>query len=123
MNLLLIFIIGIGLVAFLSLFYSALSRRRVEKRLNSVFESSPAPTFVIGRDHRVIYWNRAMEKLTGVKAEDVIGTRDHWRPFYKTERPCMADLAMDGAAGTYSRRDAGESTWLCLKTQNWLRTL
>jgi len=65
MNLLLIFIIGIGLVAFLSLFYSALSRKRVEKRLNSVLESSPAPTFVIGRDHRVIYWNRAMEKLDG----------------------------------------------------------
>jgi len=108
MNLLLIFILGIGLVAFLSLFYSALSRRRVEKRLNNVLESSPAPTFVIGRDHRVIYWNRAMEKLTGVKAEDVIGTRGHWRPFYNTERPCMADLAIDGAAEADSRRHTGE---------------
>jgi PAS domain S-box-containing protein len=99
MNALLIFLLGIGLLAFLSLVYSALSRRRVERRLNSVLESSPIPTFVIGTDHKVVYWNRALEGLTGIRAEDVIGTKEHWRPFYKTERPCMADLVMNESLG------------------------
>ncbi len=100
MNALLIFLLGIGLLAFLSLIYSALSRRRVERRLNSVLESSPIPTFVIGADHKVVYWNRALEELTGIKAGNVIGTKEHWRPFYKTERPCMADLVMNESLGT-----------------------
>lgn len=107
MKTLLIFLLGTGLLAFLFLTYSALSRRRVERRLNSVLESSPIPTFVIGKDHRVIYWNRALEDLTGVKAKEVAGTREHWRPFYKTERPCLADLAMEEASGTVSRWHPG----------------
>jgi PAS domain S-box-containing protein len=107
-NILLVFLLGIGLLAFMSLIYSALSRRRVERRLNSVLESSPIPTFVIGRDHRVIYWNRALEELTGIRAKEVIGTREHWRPFYKTERPCLADLVMDESSGTVSHWYSGK---------------
>lgn len=60
--------------------------------LHDLFNGSPIPTFVIGRDHKVIYWNRALEELSGIKAANVIGTRQHWRAFYETKRPCMADL-------------------------------
>jgi len=35
--------------------------RNSELRLQSVIQSSPIPTFVIGKDHKVIYWNKAME--------------------------------------------------------------
>jgi diguanylate cyclase (GGDEF)-like protein/PAS domain S-box-containing protein len=52
------------------------------------------PTFVIDRDGRVIIWNRACERLTGVAARDVLGTREHWRAFYDAERPCLADLLL-----------------------------
>ncbi|GAJ11055.1 unnamed protein product, partial [marine sediment metagenome] len=48
--------------------------RESEQRLKNVLEGSSIPTFVIGEDHKVIYWNRALEQLSRIKAEDVIGT-------------------------------------------------
>lgn len=74
-----------------------------EQRLYRVIQGSPVPTFVIGKDHKVLYWNRALEELSGIKAEDVIGTTQHWKAFYTEERPCMADLLVDGALGEIPR--------------------
>ncbi|MGD1152763.1 MAG: ATP-binding protein, partial [Syntrophales bacterium] len=71
--------------------------RESEQRLHRVIEGSPIPTFVIGKDHKVIYWNRALDELSGIKAEEIIGTREQWRAFYNEERPCMADLLVDQA--------------------------
>jgi len=68
---------------------------RDDERLNAVFDSSPVPQFVIGRNHRVIHWNKALEVYSGIKAEDVVGTNHHWKAFYNEERPCMADLLVD----------------------------
>ena len=50
------------------------------------------PTFVLNAERRVIIWNKACERLTGVPAHEVIGTSDHWRAFYDEERYCLADL-------------------------------
>ena len=77
-----------------------MSRRESEQRLFSVIEGSPIPTFVIGLDHRVIYWNRALEHLSKIPAEEVIGTNQHWRAFYASERPCMADLLVNQSLET-----------------------
>ncbi len=71
--------------------------RESEQRLHRVIEGSPIPTFVIGKDHRVIYWNRALEELSGIKAEEIVGTKGQWRAFYSEERPCLADLLVDQA--------------------------
>lgn len=57
------------------------------------------PTFVLDPDCRVIIWNRACERLTGLPASEVLGTRDHWRAFYETPRPCLADLVVQGRTG------------------------
>lgn len=54
------------------------------------------PTFVLDADCRVIIWNKACERLTGVPAAELIGTRDHWRAFYDAPRPCLADLIAQG---------------------------
>lgn len=70
--------------------YSSVEDR--DSLLYGVIQGSPIPTFVIDRDHRVIYWNRALEELSGIRAEEVIGTRQQWRAFYSLKRPCMADL-------------------------------
>ncbi|MBN2255269.1 MAG: diguanylate cyclase [Deltaproteobacteria bacterium] len=77
-------------------------RRRIEdaikeseQRLKSVIEGSPIPTFVINENHRVLYWNKALEEMSGIKARDIIGTNEQWRAFYDKERPCMADLLVD----------------------------
>ena len=69
-----------------------MKQRETERELFSVIEGSPTPTFVIGIDHKIIYWNRALEKLSRLPAADMIGTNEHWRAFYAKERPCMADL-------------------------------
>lgn len=54
------------------------------------------PTFVLDTNGCVIIWNRACERLTGVAAAEVLGTREHWRAFYETHRPCLADLLAEG---------------------------
>ncbi|HQP41696.1 MAG TPA: PAS domain S-box protein, partial [Smithella sp.] len=63
--------------------------------LQSIIGSSPIPAFIIGKDHLIIYWNRALEELSGIKSKEVMGTGQQWRAFYKTARPCMADLLVD----------------------------
>lgn len=68
-----------------------------EQILQSIISGSPIPAFVIAKDHRLIYWNKALEELSRIPAQEVIGTRQHWRAFYLTERPCMADLMVDEA--------------------------
>ena len=73
------------------------TRRESEQHFRAVAEGSPIPTFAIDRDHRVIAWNHALEEYTGVPAADALGTNDCWRAFYPSERPCMADLIVDGA--------------------------
>jgi PAS domain S-box-containing protein len=79
-----------------------------EQCLHSIIGSSPIPAFVIGKDRRVIYWNKALEELSGIRAGEVVGTRQHWRAFYSSERPCMADLLVDESLETVSRWYAGK---------------
>ncbi len=69
---------------------------RSEARLQSIIQGSPIPQFVIDSNHHIIYWNEALEKYSGIRAEDVIGTNQQWRAFYPHERPCLADLLIDG---------------------------
>jgi len=69
--------------------------RRPDDRLAvSVMEHLGVPAFVLDADRRVLLWNKACERLTGVSAEAVLGTRDHWRAFYGERRPCLADLVL-----------------------------
>lgn len=50
------------------------------------------PTFVLDPECKVVIWNMACERLTGIPASEMIGTSDHWRGFYASKRPCLADL-------------------------------
>jgi PAS domain S-box-containing protein len=56
------------------------------------------PMLVIGTDRKVILWNRALEKLTGIRADDMIGTERAWTAFYESERPLLAELLADGCS-------------------------
>ncbi len=76
---------------------SEMSLRTSERRLLNLIQRSPIPTFLIDADRRVTHWNRALERLSGITADKVVGTRGHWRAFYASERPCMADLLVSGA--------------------------
>jgi PAS domain S-box-containing protein len=68
-----------------------------EEKLKSVVCGSSVPQFLIDGEHMVVYWNRALEVVSGIKAEEIVGTKEHWRAFYRTERPCMADLLVADA--------------------------
>ncbi|MBN1829740.1 MAG: PAS domain S-box protein [Deltaproteobacteria bacterium] len=66
-----------------------------EKRLNTILEGSPIPTLVIDDSHNIIYWNHAIEALTGMSAISVVGRRRHARALYGEDRPTLADLLVD----------------------------
>ncbi len=82
--------------------------KRSEAQLNAIIQSSPIPKFVIDKDHRVIHWNKALEAYSGIKEKEIIGTNQHWRAFYTEERPCMADLILDGTVEKLSQWYAGK---------------
>jgi PAS domain S-box-containing protein len=64
------------------------------QKLEETIEFMPDPTFIIDKNHRVIAWNRAMETLTGVKREEVLGKEDFQNAFsfFKGEWPVLVDL-------------------------------
>ena len=62
--------------------------------------NSAAPIFVLDRDHRIIYWNKALERLSGYKADDMKGTTRQWEAFYPEQRSTMADVVLDHAQGS-----------------------
>jgi PAS domain-containing protein len=64
----------------------------------SLIQHCAVAIFAIDADHKVIHWNRACEELSGVKAAGIIGTRDHWKPFYDHKRPCLSDILIKGDA-------------------------
>ncbi|UCD09980.1 MAG: PAS domain S-box protein [Dehalococcoidales bacterium] len=66
--------------------------------LARIIDGSSIPSFVINLEHKVIYWNTAIESLSGIKREEIIGTNEQWRAFYKEKRPTMADLIVDEAS-------------------------
>ena len=69
-----------------------------EQRLAQIIEGTTVPTFVIDADHRVTHWNRACENLTGISAQEVIGTQNQWTAFYAQSQPTLADLIVNPAA-------------------------
>jgi methyl-accepting chemotaxis protein len=81
------------------------------------------PMFVLDRDGKVIVWNEACEKLTGLPAAKVMGTKDHWKALYAAARPCLADLVLTGGGAKvgalYAAHDEQASSQGRMKAQNW----
>jgi PAS domain S-box-containing protein len=66
--------------------------------LSKIIDGSAIPAFVINCAHIVTHWNTALEALSGLKREEMIGGGDHSRSFYSERRPTLADLIVDGAS-------------------------
>jgi PAS domain S-box-containing protein len=64
------------------------------RQMADIIEFLPDPTLVVDRDSKVIAWNRAMERMTGVMAADIMGQGDYVYsvPFYGQRRPILIDL-------------------------------
>lgn len=63
------------------------------QKLLSIIEFLPDATFVVDQDRRVIAWNRAIEDMTGLRKEDIIGRNGYAyaMPFYGEARPILID--------------------------------
>ena len=67
-----------------------------ESRLAQIIQGNSIATIVIDKNHTIMHWNLACERLTGLKAADMVGTNDHWKAFYPKKRPILADFIVDG---------------------------
>jgi len=81
-----------------------------DRLLYTIFQISSVPNFFINMNHKVVFWDRALEIMTKIKAEDVLGTNEHWRVFYAREQPCLVDLLVDGAIDQIETRYHGKCT-------------
>jgi hemerythrin-like metal-binding protein len=84
----------------------------LNRQLEQIIDGDPVPTLVIDAEHTITHWNRACASITGKSAEEMIGTKRQWAAFYPAQRPIMADLIVDGAAGdleSYYRGRSGRS--------------
>jgi PAS domain S-box-containing protein len=72
------------------------SIRHADRHMVEIINHLPDATFAIDMDGRVISWNKAMEDLTGVKEEDIIGKGDYEYalPFYGKRKPILIDLVL-----------------------------
>jgi PAS domain S-box-containing protein len=70
----------------------------VQRQLADMLEFLPDATLVLDAGHKVLAWNRAMESLTGLPKEQVLGLGNQaYAPaFYGQERPVLADFVLDG---------------------------
>jgi PAS domain S-box-containing protein len=68
--------------------------RASEKLLVEIINFLPDATFAIDNNGTVISWNRAMEEMTGVRAEAMMGkgNYEYAIPFYSNRRPLLIDL-------------------------------
>jgi PAS domain S-box-containing protein len=76
-----------------------------EQHSADIINFLPDATFVIDNDGRVIAWNHAIESMTGVKAEAILGKGDHEYSlaFYGSRRPILIDLALRRTADEVER--------------------
>ncbi len=65
-----------------------------KRYIDTIIEASPLPTFVINRQHRVIQWNRAIQEMTGLSEQEVIGKKVH-KILYADGQRSLADILLD----------------------------
>ena len=100
----------------------AIQIRIAQKTMQDLVQGAPIPEFVIDKTHRVLFWNRALEEYSGIAAGDVIGTTDHWKAFYPSMRPCLADLIVDENIDGIARWYAGKQAVSPIITDNFVAT-
>jgi len=73
-----------------------LASMQSQEDAQDIINHLPDATLVVNTEGKVVVWNKAMEELTGVKAEDMLGKGDYQYavPFYGTTRPLLVDLVL-----------------------------
>ena len=68
--------------------------QNLHHQLTGIIEFLPDPAFVINQEHQVIAWNSAMELITGVSKNEILGQTEFSQafPFFGTSQPVLLDL-------------------------------
>ena len=76
-----------------------------QRQLKDIIEFLPDATLAVDIENRVIIWNKAIEKMTGIPASEMIGKGDHACsiPFYGEAKPNLMDLVLLEDEETISR--------------------
>lgn len=77
------------------------------KELSDIIEFLPDATFIIDMNKRIIAWNRAMEQMTGIQKEEILGKDSSYGavPFYGKQRPFLIDLIFEPESQISSKYD------------------
>jgi len=83
-----------------SLETTTVSKDRLEEsqaKLRSILDFLPDPTFAVNHAGEVIFWNRALEEMTGVAGEAVLGKGEmaYAVHFYGKRRPMLVDYVLN----------------------------
>jgi len=73
--------------------------RAEHQQLMDIIEFLPDATFVVDSERKVIAWNRAIEKMTGVSKDQVLGRGEYIYalPFYAQRTPILIDALFNDA--------------------------
>lgn len=87
-----------GGIEAIAVFMQEVSPAAEEKKFyGEVLDILPDPVFAIDCNGNVTLWNKAVEQLTGVKKEEILGKGDYIYalPFYGKRMPILVDLALN----------------------------
>ncbi len=92
-----------------------------ERKLLSIIDFLPDATFVIDRQGKVIAWNRAIEKMTGIKSHQMIGKGDYEYaiPFTGHRQPVMIDLVLNPDEAYLKRYDTFQRDGDTIYSEIW----
>ncbi|MDD1676106.1 MAG: PAS domain S-box protein, partial [Methanomicrobiales archaeon] len=93
-----------GSTSKLAIFHDINDRKQTEKnlaqsesKLVNILQGLPVAALMIDAGHTIIHWNHALEVMTGTSSEEMKRSGDNWRlALYKTKRPVLADIILDG---------------------------
>ena len=79
--------------------------RQSRQQLIDIIDFFPDPIFVVDNDKKVIIWNSAIEAMTGLSKDEMIGKGDHAYsvPFYGERRKQLIDLFDENDEGLSAR--------------------
>jgi len=82
-------------VGYVEVFNDITAIKEREEELKEILDRLPVAAFFMDSQHKIVYWNKACEVLTGVKASEIVGTDKAWTAFYKEKRPILADIVLN----------------------------
>jgi PAS domain S-box-containing protein len=70
---------------------------KIKYELTEILNFLPDPTFILNHEEKVVVWNPAMEEITYIKAEDMIGkySYEYSIPFYEEKIPNLAEILIN----------------------------